>query len=119
MPRLTCLAAILLAFIIVAPAPAGVRDVAKANESQRKMRGLYQAAVMIQAETGKWPTRIEQIAKRADIDLANPLTGDNPGYAWTPPPGDRLDPQVVVLEQLRDGDIADDLPKCYADGSVH
>jgi hypothetical protein len=85
----------------------------------------------------KWPESLEDLRKFSeDFDalMTNPITGDNPGYRYTKPARGSLtgdeggdedeDPDaprsedIVVIEQLRNGQVDDTLRKLYADGSV-
>lgn len=84
----------------------------------------------------RWPESLEDLREFTDdFDalMTNPITGDNPGYRYTRPArgsltGDEGDEDeesdeplredIVVIEQLRNGQVDDTLRKLYADGTV-
>ncbi len=77
---------------------------------------------------GKLPDAIDQLgelfADEAEYarTMRNPLTGDDPGYAYVKPPagviGSSLARRVVVLYQLRGGERAEDLAVGFASGDA-
>ena len=56
-----------------------------------------------------------------DQFMTNPITGDNPGYQYIPPPTNDeefIAADTVIVVQLRNGAPDESLRKLYADGVV-
>ena len=88
--------------------------------SSSHMASLSKAIQYYRTEKGEWPDRLEQVKPYADgfaTLVANPLTGDSPGYEYVKPTGGPLSDHVI-LYQLRGGTRDTTLNVGYADGSV-
>ena len=104
----------------------GVREYRHTSRQFATHRMLHQIgarALEIRAETNRLPNGFEEIQNTTHRfeDLRNPLTGDDPGYAFDllPAATDQLDPaETVLLYQLRDGVYDPQLRVCYLDGTV-
>jgi len=106
--------------------------------SRDNMFKLHSALMDYWEDQGEgWPESLEDLSEYTDdFDalMTNPVTGDNPGYRYTKPSrgsltGDDEEDEdevsdgpktgkMVVIEQLRNGQVDDSLRKLYADGSV-
>lgn len=95
-------------------------------QSSANLEALARRLRDFQYQHGKLPDAIDQLEESfAGEDeyartMRNPLTGDDPGYAYVKPPagvlGSSLARRVVVLYQLRGGERADDLAVGFASG---
>ena len=69
-----------------------------------------------------WPETLEELKPYLDNWdelIVNPITGDNPGYAYTPPPTEgEVDDEFVILTQLRNGEPDTSLKKLRLGGYV-
>ena len=91
--------------------------------SRDNMHRMHSAFMDYSEDNGNaWPASLEDLRPYVDdFDalMTNPITGDNPGYLYTPPPAD-LDPEenFVMLVQLRNGGPDPSLRSLYSDGTV-
>lgn len=68
-----------------------------------------------------WPEKLEDLKPYVDNwdeIIVNPITGDNPGYAYTPPETGEEDDEFVILTQLRNGQPDPSLKKLRLGGYV-
>lgn len=70
----------------------------------------------------QWPEQLSDVRSLTDTSfdvlMRNPITGDNPGYEYVPPPENADLETTVILYQLQNGQRATDLRVGYADGHV-
>jgi hypothetical protein len=107
-----------------------------ANEN---MRELTFAVLAYQDEHGKWPDKLEDtkplfgkksalpgssvvIGNGKDLAtlLANPYSGDNPGYEYVKPPDSTMlgNGDVVIIYQINGGKRDTTLSVAFADGHI-
>lgn len=120
-PRSVC--CVFFALVLILPL-AGCGD--PAADSADRMRALIRGVYAYHAtHDDRWPDTLDAIAPHVDGDLgqllANPVTGDDPGYEYVKPAGpvEVIDPsRTVILYQLRGGQRDLSLSVGYADTSV-
>ncbi len=116
---------------LVALAVSGCGNDKKKIESSDNLKQLSLALIKFHEDNKAWPEKLDEvkpligkegpmgvIGKGKDFAalMANPLTGDNPGYEYVKPKDGGTAP--VVLYQLRGGKRDESLPVAFRDGSV-
>lgn len=90
-------------------------------ETRDNMHKLHSAFMdYLEENNSIWPETLEDLrdySKDFDALMTNPVTGDNPGYQYTPPTGESEEATVVVV-QLRNGQPDTSLRCLYSDGLV-
>jgi len=89
-------------------------------ESTGNLKAIIAALQTYQKDNGGWPDALDQVIEANSLlsgKMANPLTGDNPGYEYVKP-GDDATAETIVLYQLRDGKRDETVEVAYLDGSV-
>jgi hypothetical protein len=95
------------------------------SQSIRNMEELAGAVWEYRESFGKYPEDLEDIEKFVgggesfDRVIANPLTGDNPGYEYVKPPEDTpLTADPIIIYQLRNGQRDTRLTAFALDGTA-
>ena len=102
------------------------------TQSTQHMKALERAIHRHLEEKGSWPKSFDdaapflgkatELGDTNDKDLAallkNPLTGDDPGYEYVNPEGERADPNGIVIYQLRNGKRDESLLATHRDGRI-
>jgi hypothetical protein len=103
-------------------------------ESSSNIKELWSALYAYHEDKKAWPDKLDQgqpylgkqgmfghaIGNGKDFAalLANPLTGDNPGYEYVKPKEDDPGRKTIMIYQLRGGKRDEAVPVGFKDGSV-
>jgi hypothetical protein len=124
-----------IGLLTLVAATSGCGNKAKLNlETANHMKSLCVAATLYHNDKKAWPDNLEQIkpyigkeapglpdfsnGKDYAALIANPVTGDNPGYEYVKPKDDAPGRTTIMLYQLRGGKRDESLPVAFMDGSV-
>ena len=94
------------------------------KNSTDNMKELSLAIVNYRGTNKAWPDNLDQVkpfvlnGKDFAKLMANPLTGDNPGYEYVKPKDSDPAISTMILYQLKDGKRDSTLPTGFADGST-
>lgn len=120
--RLASLRLLAVAMLAISAVGCGGGDAANNMESMQQLKGLVKGVLNFHESKAAYPDSLDDLtAMDSSLTslLANPLTGDNPGYEYVKPVDESAGmSQTVVLYQLRGGKRDETLPVAYLDGSV-
>jgi hypothetical protein len=101
-----------------------IRRAAQRVSSRNNIQQLLLALRNFHDEQQQWPDHLIELVPLLDGNtsiLSNPITGDDPGYAYVKPalhPSDPKAKNTIVIYQLRRGKRDMKLEVGYLDGSV-